>query len=121
MRRHKVLTAFVSVAAFLAVATVSGAADLDFTLVNATGVEIHQLNVSPASADEWEEDILGDTTLPDGVSVDVQFAGGSDACLWDIRVIDGEGVEIYWEGINLCEVSRVTLLFEEGEPTAELE
>ena len=48
----------------------------DFTLVNATGVEINAVHISPHSANDWEEDILEQDTLPDGQHVDIHFKRG---------------------------------------------
>ena len=55
----------------------------DFTLHNMTGVEIHELYVSPHSSDDWEEDVLGQDTLADGDSVDIHFSPKETARLWD--------------------------------------
>lgn len=48
----------------------------DFTLVNATGVEIDKVYIAPHSSDDWEEDILGQDTLADGQTVDIKFNRG---------------------------------------------
>ena len=81
----------------------------DFTLVNATGVEIQELYVSPHDSDDWEEDILGRDTLPDGESVEITFSRKEKAKLWDLKVVDGKGNSIEWENLNLLEIAKVTL------------
>ncbi|HEX8127821.1 MAG TPA: hypothetical protein VF527_01885 [Pyrinomonadaceae bacterium] len=91
----------------LAVALAQG--KQDFTLHNQTGVEIHELYVSPHSAKEWQEDVLGRDTLPDGESVEINFARKEKAKLWDIKVVDGEETSVEWENLNLLEISEVTL------------
>ena len=53
----------------------------DFTLYNETGVDIYQLYVSPASTDQWEEDVLGVDVLEDGDAVDISFDRDEDADL----------------------------------------
>ena len=58
----------------------------DFTLVNATGVEIDKVFISPHDSNDWEEDILGRDTLPDGESVDIKFQRNEKAAMWDLRV-----------------------------------
>lgn len=96
--------------------------NLDFTLVNATGVDIAQLFVSAADVDNWEEDLLGkDDTLADGSELNVHFSPAEEAELWDIRIVDSEGTAIDWKGLKLSEISKVTLQIEDGEPTATLE
>jgi hypothetical protein len=93
----------------------------DFTLVNATGVEIDKLYVSPHDADDWQEDVLGRDTLPSGQSVEIKFSRSEKAPLWDLRVEDSKGNSIEWESLNLMEISKVTLHYENGKGTAEVE
>jgi hypothetical protein len=91
----------------------------DFTLINKTGVEIHELYVSPHSADNWEEDVLGTDTLPSGQSVTIKFSPKEKAKLWDLKIVDGQGDSIEWESLNLLEISEVTLYYKNGKAWAE--
>ncbi len=93
----------------------------DFTLVNATGVEIHALYISPHETDDWEEDVLGRDTLPSGESVEIKFSREEKAAMWDLRVEDKDGNAIVWENLNLLEISKVTLYYKDGKATAEVE
>ena len=97
------------------------AGDQDFTLVNKTGVEIHNVHVSPADKDEWGDDILGKDTLGDGDSVEIKFHPQEEAEKWDLRVADKEGNAIEWSDLNLLKVSRVTLHYADGKATADVE
>ena len=97
------------------------AADQDFTLVNSTGVEIHALYVSPADADDWGEDILGKDTLPAGENTEIEFDPEEEAEKWDLRVEDKEGNSIEWNDLDLTEISKVTLFYNSGKATAEVE
>lgn len=90
----------------------------DFTLHNETGVEIYGVYVSPASTTDWEEDILGQDTLPSGDSTDVSFSRDEDAELWDLKVVDSEGEGLYWEDLNLMEISEITLHYKNGKGSA---
>ncbi len=101
-------------------ASLTYAGTQDFTLVNQTGSTIYSLHVSETAADSWEEDVLGDDALPVGGRITVTFAGHS-ACLWDILAVDPDGNEVYWTGINLCEVSVVVLKCDDSECWAEYE
>ena len=92
----------------------------DFTLHNATGVEIHKLFVSPHKSDDWEEDILGRDTLADGESVDITFSPREKPAHWDLKVEDKEGNNIVWESLNLLDISEVTLHFKDGKAWADL-
>ena len=93
----------------------------DFTLVNRTGVEIHALHVSPHASDDWEEDVLGRDTLPDGQSVDIKFSRSEKAAMWDLRIEDKDGNHIEWENLNLLQISKVTLFYKDGKGTAQVE
>lgn len=93
----------------------------DFTLHNATGVEIHQLFVSAHSSNEWEEDVLGRDTLPDGESVTIHFSKRESAAKWDLKVTDKDGNSIVWENLNLMEISDVTLHYKDGRAWADVE
>lgn len=104
-----------------ATAAASTAANQDFTLVNKTGVEIDKVFISPHDGDDWEEDILGRDTLPDGQSVDIKFHRSETAALWDLRVEDSKGNAIEWENLNLLQISKATLHYDNGKATAEVE
>ena len=93
----------------------------DFTLVNATGVEINAVHISPHSANDWEEDILGQDTLPNGQRVDIHFKRGEKAAMWDLRIEDKAGNPIEWENLNLLEISKLTLHYANNKATAEIE
>jgi hypothetical protein len=93
----------------------------DFTLVNSTGVEINSLYISPHDTNDWEEDILGRDTLPSGETVNIKFHRSEKAAMWDLRVEDKQGNSIEWENLNLLEISKVTLHYENGKATAETE
>lgn len=101
--------------------TSSAAVNQDFTLVNKTGVEIHAVHVSPHDKDDWEEDVLGRDTLPDGESIEIKFPREEKAAMWDLRVEDKAGNHIEWENLNLMEISKITLHYKDGKATAETE
>lgn len=81
----------------------------DFTLHNATGVEINSLYVSPHDSDDWEEDVLGQDTLPSGQSVKITFDDRDKHVHWDLKVTDKDGNSLEWDDLNLIEISEVTL------------
>ncbi len=93
----------------------------DFTLVNKTGVEIHALFVTPHNADEWGEDILGRDTLASDEILDISFSRSEKAEYWDLRIEDEDGEFIEWEKLDLLEISKVTLYYQNGKATATVE
>jgi ABC-type transport system substrate-binding protein len=93
----------------------------DFTLINQTGVEIDKLYIAPHDSDDWQEDILGQDTLPTGQSVDIKFHRNETAAMWDLRIEDKQGNAIEWENLNLLEINKVTLFYKDGKGTAQTE
>lgn len=110
-----------AVVAAFGFAPVAMAGQQDFVLVNDTGVEIHQVFVSPHSTESWEEDIMGEGTLPDGESVEISFSPKEDAAMWDLMVTDSEGTSITWVNLNLLQISKLTLHFADGKAWADAE
>jgi hypothetical protein len=86
-------------------------------------VEIDKVFISPHDVNDWEEDILGRDTLPDGSSVDIKFHRNEKAAMWDLRIEDKGGNAIEWENLNLLEISKITLHYDKatGKATAETE
>lgn len=85
----------------------------DFDLVNKTGYEISEVYVSPSKSDDWEEDVLGTGTLPDGNRIHIKFHRATQTCDWDLKVVytvDESTAE--WEKINLCEVEKITIHYD---------
>lgn len=102
--------------AFLFVLTLSvisvqniSAGKQDFVLVNGTGVDIHELYVSPTKSDDWGEDILGQDILKDGQQATIGFSRDESACLWDFSVSDPDEASVEWSGIDLCKYEKITL------------
>jgi hypothetical protein len=104
-----------------ATAPAQAAGAQDFTLINDTGVEIDKVFISPHSSNDWEEDILGQDTLPHGEKVDIKFHRAEKAPLWDLRIEDKQGHSIEWENLNLLEISKLTIDYKDGKATAHAE
>ncbi len=120
LRRLTAAAAFCALSMLL-ISTVFAQGKQDFTLHNETGVEINSLYVSPHSADDWQEDVLGRDTLPSGESVTITFSPKERAAMWDLKVTDGSGNSIEWENLNLLEISEVTLHYKDGRAWADVE
>ena len=102
-------------------ASSSQAGAQDFTLVNETGVEIDKVFISPHDKDDWEEDVLGQDTLPNGQSVEIKFHRDETAAEWDLRIEDKQGNALEWENLNQLKISKATLHYKDGKGTAEVE
>ena len=109
MQKIKSLKVFFLAALFvMGLSSVAFAGAQDFVLVNNTGFPIYKVNVSAASTNSWEEDILGSSVLMNGESVRVNFGAGNQQ-YWDIQAIFEDGSGIAWYGIDLLSTYQVTL------------
>lgn len=92
--------------------------NLDFTLVNRTGLTIMEVYLSPTSSDEWGEDVMGKDVLANREKVDIVFSSAETECNWDLKVVDEDDDSIEWTKLNLCIASEITLMYEGKKPTA---
>jgi hypothetical protein len=118
--RTKIFIALGVLAMFVTATAFARSGKQDFVLHNETGVEIHELYVSPTTTDTWEEDVLGVDTLPAGESVKITFEDREHRAKWDLKVVDSKGNSIEWESLNLIEISDVTLHYKDGKAWAEI-
>ncbi len=95
--------------AFTLSSSVAMAGQQDFTIVNKTGYPIKHLYVSEANNGSWEEDVLGRDVLNDSESFDLQFGRAEKTCKWDMKVTYDDGESAIWEDLNLCQISKLTL------------
>ena len=109
MKKINSLKVFFLAALFvMAFASVAFAGAQDFILTNNTGYPIYKVNVSAASTNSWEEDIMGSDILPNGSSVRVNFGAGNTQ-YWDIQAIFEDGSALAWYNIDLLSTYQVTL------------
>ena len=63
--------------------TTAVSADRRVTIANNTGQTISRFYGSNTGSDSWEEDILGSSVLPPGMSTTINFDDGSGYCTFD--------------------------------------
>lgn len=104
-------------------ASTAYAGNQDFRLVNKTGYDIHEVYVSAASTNSWEEDVMGRDALVNGSSVDISFANSENACKWDLKAVYEDGEEAVWDNFDLCTISKITIFYNQstGVTSAEYE
>jgi len=76
--------------------------DYAFEITNDTGYTILFLNVSPADAQTWEEDVLDEKVILDGETVTVNLSGYNSP-VFDIRAIDEDLDSYTFFGVNVAE------------------
>ena len=84
----------------------------DFALMNRTGYQIDEVYVSRSSSRAWGDDVMGSDSLEDGRVVNITFHAPDNACKWDLKVKYNDGDEATWDGLNLCNISKVTLFWD---------
>ena len=102
-------------------ASATGVGPLDFTLVNKTGLVITHVYVSPSDSDEWGDDIMEKDVLGKNESVDIEFDRKETTCKWDLKITDEDKDDVEWTELNLCKASKITLKYENKQPTAIIE
>jgi hypothetical protein len=86
-----------------------GAAQHEFSVVNNMGRTVTRLVSSGANEDDWGIDMLAMQTRPNGATGRVSVGRSDGQCLWDLRATLEGGETRDWRGLNLCELSSVTL------------
>ena len=97
--------------ALLAPQAASAEGRQNFTLVNNTGYTINEVYVSTTDTDNWEEDVLGQDTLDDNASVEIQFPHHAGGCFWDLKVVYEDKTDAVWKNFNLCTISQISISY----------
>ncbi|AVO45824.1 hypothetical protein [Phreatobacter cathodiphilus] len=109
--RAFLLAAFAALSLSMAPGDARAQAQQDFVLVNRTGYTIDEVYVSASNVNSWEEDLMGDDSLENGQQLNVRFARNTSQCMFDIKVVYDDQETAEFRGINLCQVSRVTIFY----------
>jgi len=75
-------------------------------LQNVSSQTIRELYASPTTAQTWEEDLLGQRTLPAGKSISANIDNGTNECYYDLEAVLADGRKIEERKINVCAVSN---------------
>lgn len=92
----------------VAVAVPAMADDVQYELVNQTGLTVMEFYTSPASQEQWGDDILGAQVIAAGDSGTVTIADGSDQCSYDLLFVFEDGQE-FQDSANVCDMASYTL------------
>src|ERR1044072_7123096 len=86
LSKTKIALALGVMALFLTATSFARKGPQDFVLHNQTDVESNSLYVPPHDADDWEEDSLGEDTLPQRKSVKITYDERNKHVHWDLKV-----------------------------------
>ena len=67
------------------------AMDKKINIFNGAQYDIYTLYLSPTNANDWEENLLKQETLPNGDKVDVEVSRTEKAEAWDVKVTNKAG------------------------------
>lgn len=85
------------------------ATNQNFTIRNNTGQAINELYVSAVTTNDWEEDVLGRDTLPNGETAEIAFERSETQCNWDLRVVFEGGQSLEERNVNLCQTAEIEI------------
>ena len=86
------------------------AMDKKIDIFNGAQYDIYTLYLSPTNANDWEENLLKQETLPNGDKVDVEVSRTEKAEAWDVKVTNKAGETMTWIGVPLNKAGQITLL-----------
>ena len=105
--------AFALIAGAAALACVSTAASAasdgknrKVVVQNLSSQAIYNLYASPITATNWEEDLLGQGTIPAGGSKTANIDNGTTECLYDLKVVMANGKALEHRKVNVCAASK---------------
>ena len=88
----------------------------EIIVINGTDFNLTGMAMSPSATSEWGEDFLASDVLRPGEGLRITINASNIA--WDLGVVDDEGVQLNFEGLDLSRVSKITL---HSDGTADLE
>ena len=98
------------------------ASDLDFTLVNQTARSFEGLYITASDNKDWDANLLLDgKALAAGGKIQVRFKNDARSEIWDLNLVDDEGLSVTFDKVKLAGVDTVTLKDVNGKITAEIE
>ena len=84
------------------------AQDLQYELVNDSGLTLMEFYTSAVDEGNWGDDILGADVLATGESDQVTLADGSAQCGYDLRFVFEDGTEMI-DSVDACETASYTI------------
>jgi hypothetical protein len=104
-RSKRILRALVTLAAASSISTAHAQTlDRRVRIVNESGHAIVGFYAVVVEKQEWPASLLGESTLPAGASVVLDFEDGSGFCRYRFRAVFDDGGELVRPSVNVCEV-----------------
>lgn len=84
------------------------AQDVQYELVNRSGLTLMEFYTSAVAEGAWGDDLLGANVLASEESGTVAIADGGGQCDYDLRFVFEDGSELV-DAVNICELASYTL------------
>jgi hypothetical protein len=90
--------------------------------VNQTARSFEGLYITASDNKDWDANLLFDgKVLAAGAKIQVCFKSDARSQIWDLNLVDDEGLSVTFDKVKLAEVDTVTLKDVSGKITAEIE
>jgi hypothetical protein len=76
---------------------------------NYTSQPIYHVYASNVDVTSWQEDMLGDSVIMPGKTVNFNIDDGLGYCLYDLKVVMKDGTKLIKENVNVCVVETWTI------------
>jgi len=96
-------------AASSAAAPASNEQDRHVVVENLSGQTLRELYASPVTSENWEEDLLGESVLAAGESINADIDNGTDECIYDLRAVMADDREHIQRQVDVCTIRRWTI------------
>lgn len=92
------------IALCLMAAPTLAAADMKVRIHNNTGVEMYGFTSTNSGASNWGSDVFGQSTLPSGSSIVLNFSNSNGYCLFDFKAVFVDGDVLEKREIDVCSI-----------------
>jgi len=111
--KKKFLISFVVISLFSA--NLFSQKNLEFSLTNNTGMDLRYIHISESNKYLWGKNIIPADKFENGKTFHFSIpVYGETICSHDIKVTAMAGDYIYLRGIDLCEISKLTISLDEN-------
>jgi hypothetical protein len=101
-------TRLAATALLAALAAPAVAQDVQYELINSTGLTLMEFYTSPVAQGIWGDDLLGANVLAAGETGNVTIADGEATCDYDLLFVFEDGQEVV-DTVNICDMASYTL------------
>ena len=82
----------------------AGAVDRNVKIHNDTGYTIYRFYSTNSGASKWGSDVMGNSTLPTGSAMNLNFDNSQGYCEFDFRAEFEDGSYLERGNVNVCEI-----------------